>query len=258
MDTAVYLALLELGSIEIEGLLPWSSNYSFLVQISPNTAVAEAFPDIANIPTIRAVYKPKRGERPLWDFPQGTLYQREYAAFLVSHTLDWHLVPPTVIRTGPHGIGSIQLFIPHNPDCHYFTIEGQANFRSQLQKIALFDILINNADRKAGHVLIEETDSEEDPSQLWLIDHGIAFHHENKLRTVIWEFAGQPIPEPLQQQLQQFSDTLATNQNALRTQFSQLLHTRELQALQQRNQNLWQNGRYITPGPGRHYPWPPI
>lgn len=190
-ERAEILKILQSGRMETEGLLPWSSNYAFLVQVYE--AASE----------LRAVYKPSRGERPLWDFPTGALSYREYAAFLISDELGWNLVPPTVIRDGEHGSGSVQLFIEHDPNQHYFSFEGQPEFRTPLQKIVLLDVVINNADRKGGHVIIEESSGNEDiagtdgPGRLWGIDHGICFHHDNKLRTVIWEFAGMEIPESL-------------------------------------------------------------
>lgn len=259
MDTAVTTTLLQFGDIHIEGLLPWSSNYTFLARICPNTAVTQAIGEKnIQLPEVEAVYKPRRGERPLWDFPQGTLHQRERAAFLVSDALQWGLVPPTVLRDGPHGIGSVQLFIPHNPDCHYFTIEGNATFAPQLQKITLLDILINNADRKAGHVLIEEPAAPAESDRLWLIDHGICFHAEYKLRTVIWEFAGTAVPTPLLADITLFLQTLARKSGSLYDEMSQLLSARELTALQRRTRTIVNEGRFITPGPGRHYPWPPV
>ncbi|NJN54551.1 MAG: SCO1664 family protein [Anaerolineae bacterium] len=245
--------------IHLQGLLPWSSNYSFLVRIAPNTAVSESIGNrMPPLTEVMAVYKPRRGERPLWDFPQGTLHQRERAAFVVSDALQWHLVPPTVLREGPHGIGSVQLFVQHNPECHYFTIEGNAAFTDQLQKIALLDILINNADRKAGHVLIEESEVPTQPERLWLIDHGICFHTEYKLRTVIWEFAGTAVPTAALADITVFLQTLARKSGSLYDEMSQLLSVREVAALQQRTRMIVDEGTFITPGPGRHYPWPPV
>jgi uncharacterized repeat protein (TIGR03843 family) len=260
MDTAVTLSLLQLGSMEIEGLLPWSSNYSFLVRICPNTAVQEAITtsQANQLEEIRAVYKPRRGERPLWDFPQGTLYQRERAAFVVSQALGWNQVPPTIIRKGSHGIGSVQLFIDHDPEIHYFAMEGNHTFSRQLQKIALLDIIINNADRKAGHVLLEECEHSPDSDRLWIIDHGICFHTENKLRTVIWEFAGLPIPPPLLEEVTNFTQSLATPATTLYREMSDLLSARELKALQQRTRRILDQKIFTVPGPGRHYPWPPV
>ena len=141
-DFTQVTTLLTQGEIILKGVLPWSSNYTFLLDICDENQ------------QISAVYKPKQGERPLWDFPQGTLCYREFAAFLISDTLKWSIVPPTILRQGPHGLGSIQWFVPHDSNIHYFTFEGQ--FAEQVQKIQLFDVIINNADRKAGHVLLDE------------------------------------------------------------------------------------------------------
>jgi uncharacterized repeat protein (TIGR03843 family) len=238
------LHLLQYGTLEVEGLLPWSSNYTFLVQICGDDE------------EITAVYKPMRGERPLWDFPQGTLYLREQAAFLTSHTLDWHLVPPTILREGPHGLGSVQQFIEHDPERHYFTIEGQPEYKDQLQKMVLLDVLINNADRKGGHVLIEEREGL--PDRLWAIDHGVCFHVEPKLRSVIWEFAGDTIPPAQLAALITFQEKLAVNSDSIRTQFNELLNPQEMMALLSRLRTLIDNGIFPFPGSGRHYPWPPV
>ncbi len=251
MATADILQFLQTGTFKVEGLLPWSSNYTFLVQICGEWAAGQSS-------ELEAVYKPRRGERPLWDFTQGTLCLREKAAFLISDSLGWQLVPPTVLREGPHGMGSVQQFITHDPERHYLTFEGEVIYRPQLQKIALFDILINNADRKSGHVLLQEESIPAGVPRLWTIDHGVCFHTDHKLRTVIWEFAGQPIPEDLQQDLASFQDQLSNKQSKLRSQIAELLTQREVLALQKRTQHLLSQGIFSPPGPGRHYPWPPI
>lgn len=257
LSTADWLQLLQVGTLDVKGVLPWSSNYSFLVDICPNTAVQETLPhlDPNKLTNIRAVYKPRRGERPLWDFTQGTLCQRERAAFLVSHVLAWDLIPPTVLREGEHGTGSVQLFITHDPEAHYFTFEGESLFKEVLQKTVLLDIIINNADRKAGHVLLEE---KEEHDRLWLIDHGICFHTDHKLRTVIWEFAGEQIPPALLVDVENFSDKLAANEAGLRSELQLLLSKTELEALQKRIRRVLSQGHFLSPGPGRHYPWPPV
>ena len=245
MKTADYLNILEFGKMDVEGLLPWSSNYTFMVRICLNNQEVEA------------VYKPRRGERPLWDFAQGTLCQRERAAFLVSESLGWQLIPPTVLRQGPNGIGSVQLFIEHDPERHYFTFEGEAPFRTELQKIVLLDYLINNADRKSGHVLLEEKNKETKGNRLWAIDHGICFHSENKLRTVIWEFARQPIPNELLADLINFQQ-LFNNDINLYNQLQTLLSKAEMIAFQNRLQEIFIQKTFRQPGSGRHYPWPPV
>ena len=251
-ERAEILKVLQSGRMETEGLLPWSSNYAFLVQ------VCEAASEL------RAVYKPSRGERPLWDFPTGTLSSREYAAFLISDELDWNLVPPTVIREGEHGSGTVQLFIDHDPNQHYFSIEGQPEFRMPLQKIVLLDVVINNADRKGGHVIIEENTGNEEsagadgPGRLWGIDHGICFHHDNKLRTVIWEFAGMEIPQSLLTDLERLEERFTRKDGELRSRLRPLLNEAEIAACEMRLQTLIRQRIFPNPGPGRHYPWPPV
>lgn len=249
LATAVTLDILQHGELEVEGLLPWSSNYTFMMQVCGSDSNGSPL-------VLQAVYKPRRGERPLWDFAQGTLCLRERAAFLVSNALNWHIVPPTVLRKAAHGFGSIQLFIEHDPERHYFTFEGEPAYRTQLQKFVLFDILINNADRKSGHVLLQE--NMEPPERLWGIDHGICFHQEYKLRTVIWEFVGQSIPTDLIRGLRHIQTLLETDGSELTSQLQNLLSTAEIAAMHRRVNHLIQQGTFPAPGPGRHYPWPPV
>lgn len=232
------LELLEEGTLELEGLISWGSNYTFLGRVCRQG------------PELAVIYKPRKGERPLWDFPAGTLCLRERAAFLVSEALGWNLVPPTVLRDGPHGWGSVQQFIEHDPDVHYFSFQGQ--YPAQLQKIVLFDLLVNNADRKGGHVLLDNH------QHLWSIDHGICFHAEYKLRSVIWEFAGMPVPADQLAALQRLRQKLREGRNPAIRQLKELLSEREMDALQQRLQRLLNQPTFPHPGPGRHYPWPPV
>ncbi len=243
MATGDVLHLMQNGTVEIEGLLPWSSNYTFLVRVCDGAQ------------ELGAVYKPQRGERPLWDFPQGSLCLRELAAFIVSEALDWHIVPPTVLREAQHGPGTIQLYIDHDPARHYFTIEGDETVRSQLQRIALLDIIINNADRKAGHVLIQE---DGEVPRLWGIDHGICFHEDPKLRTVIWEFGGTPIPDDMRADLEGFRSRLEDGADDLATRLGQLLSAAETEALHRRLSRAIDRPNFPQPGAGRHYPWPPV
>jgi len=232
------LELLEEGNLELDGLISWGSNYTFLGKVCRESREVDV------------IYKPRKGERPLWDFPAGTLCLRERAAFLISEILEWNLVPPTVLRDGPHGWGSVQQFIEHDPDTHYFSLQGQ--YQIQLQQIVLFDLLVNNADRKGGHVLLDENE------HLWSIDHGICFHAEHKLRTVIWEFAGKPIPSEQTEDLQRLQEQLRDSSSVLIQQLKELLSEREMQALQQRLRRLLAQPTFPHPGPGRHYPWPPV
>lgn len=251
LNTADLLTILQLGTIEVEGLLPWSSNYTFLVRVCH-----ELTPGSPTV--IEAVYKPQRGERPLWDFPQGSLCQREWAAFLVSEALGWGIVPATVLRDGPNGLGSLQFFIDHDPERHYFTFEGSPELQPQLQQIALFDLLINNADRKSGHILLQEAEAAAEPDRLWGIDHGICFHADYKLRTVVWEFVDMPIPDEMMAALRQLRARLVSGSGALWQQLAGHLTGRELSALANRLERLLETAVFPNPGPGRHYPWPPV
>ncbi|GIW11799.1 MAG: hypothetical protein KatS3mg061_2856 [Dehalococcoidia bacterium] len=140
-----------------------------------------------------AIYKPRRGERRLWDFPDGTLYRREVAAYLVSEAIGWGIVPPTVAREGPYGIGSLQVYC--EPDEHWNFWRSRKRWRDALWTVALFDLVTNNADRKAEHCLVA-TDG-----KLYAIDNGLTFHTDFKNRTVLVEFVGEPIPSALQQDL---------------------------------------------------------
>lgn len=232
----VLSALME-GEIDEQGLLPWSSNYTFLVTVEKDSLL------------LPAVYKPRRGERPLWDFPQGTLCQRERAAFLVSDALGWLIVPPTVLRDGPHGHGSVQFYIDCDQEQHYLTFRDE--HEDDGRRIALFDVLINNADRKSGHVLLGYD------GRVWAIDHGITFHADAKLRTVIWDFAGEPIAPELLDDLHRFQQDLCPGQ-ALRARLGELLSPSEMRALDRRLERLLTAGIFPNPGPGRHIPWPMV
>lgn len=238
LTRAEVLDVLTEGVLEMEGLISWGSNYTFLVRACRDTSHVDA------------IYKPRKGERPLWDFTSGTLCLRERAAYLVSEALGWCFVPPTVLRDGPHGWGSVQRFVDHEPDQHYFTLQDR--YRNQLQRIVLFDVLVNNADRKGGHVLLGKDD------RLWSIDHGICFHAEHKLRTVIWDFAGMDVPESLLGDLRRFLKQLEDDDDATRQQLANLLNRREMEALRRRIAGVLEDKTFPHPGPGRHYPWPPV
>lgn len=230
------LTLLCNGEIEMVGQVTWSSNYTFLVQLKGPQG------------EIPAIYKPAQGERPLWDFPQGSLAARETAAFHTSHLLGWDFVPPTVLREdGPAGPGSMQLFVDVDHERHYFNMDAQQ--KEKLQPVVLFDILINNADRKGGHVLIDEQD------KIWLIDHGVCFHRDYKLRTVIWDFIDKPIPDDMLNDLQTFIDALLAGSEATAV-LNSLLSEQEIQAMIKRGRELLDQRTFPEPGPGRPYPWP--
>src|SRR5258706_12830069 len=232
------LQLLQTGPIEIQGLLPNGSNYTFFALIGDKGR--KTF----------AVYKPTRGEQPLWDFPEETLAFREVAACLPSEALGWNFVPPTVYRAaGPHGAGSLQYYVQAQPDCHYFTFSEAE--KAELPRVALFDLLVNNADRKGGHILKDTQD------KLWLIDHGICFNTQPKLRTVVWDFGGQAIPEPLIDDLADFRERLDEDED-LKTAFASLLSGAEINAVRRRADRLLASRKFPEPGPGRNYPWPPL
>jgi len=231
--------LLSEGAMEVKDLIPWSSNATLLVTVHD-----------ADYSTL-AIYKPQRGERPLWDFPYGTLGRREVAAYLVADTLGWRLVPPTVLRQGPHGQGSVQLFIQAQDDANYFTIQHDARYRDDLQRLAAFDLITNNADRKAGHCLVDLE------GHLWAIDNALSFHVEPKLRTVIWDYAGMMLPPHIMADLRGLRDVLHEDA-ALCQALERLLSAEEVNLLRQRLAGLIQARRYPDPGPWRSVPWPLI
>lgn len=241
-DERILCALRE-GRFEVQGEFLWGSNYTFLVQL--------VFEDVEH----QAVYKPTRGERPLWDFPTASLGRREVAAFQVSAALGWNLVPPTVYRKkGPIGGGSLQWFIEHDPNYHYFNFSEEDLQR--LRPTVLLDILINNADRKGSHVL-------KDPQgRLWLIDHGVCFHIEDKLRTVIWDFIDEPIPANLCEDISRLYQSLtqpADAQSNFVTQLSENLSPAEIRALARRAEGIVLSGVFPPPDQYRHpFPWPQI
>jgi uncharacterized repeat protein (TIGR03843 family) len=233
------LRALEKGELSITGEFLWGSNYTFAVEISHDTQI------------LQGVYKPTQGERPLWDFPQESLARREVAAYLVSEAFGWGFVPPTVYRgDGPIGPGSLQLYVDHDPEYNYFTFNEEDLQR--LRPVALFDLLINNADRKGSHVLFDQD------RHMWLIDHGISFHRDRKLRTVIWNFAGEPITEELCSDLVNFEAQLQPG-TAFRKQLDLQLAPEEIDALAMRTRDLLATRQFPNPHPNRRpYPWPPV
>ena len=231
--------LLEEGSLTLHGLLPWSSNYTFLGEVSDREGKA------------LVVYKPSRGERPLWDFPRGSLAKRETAAYVLSRALTWDLVPPTVVRRGPHGPGSVQLFVNADQDAHFFSFRDDPAYRPALQALALFDVIANNADRKGGHCLSLGSGS------IVAIDQGLCFSAEPKLRTVIWDFVGEPIPMLLASDLARVQAGLNSTEGSLVAELGRLLSRAEMGALRQRIESLLAAGCFPEPLPDRRpYPWP--
>ncbi|GAP09811.1 conserved hypothetical protein [Bellilinea caldifistulae] len=238
-ETPQILTILQKGEMTLRGQFVHGSNYTFLASIVHQN---QEYP---------AVYKPVRGEQPLWDFPAGSLSGREVAAYLVSEFLGWRLVPPTVYRRkAPLGPGSVQLYIEHDPQYHYFSFTPED--RQLLRPVVLFDLVINNADRKGGHVLMDEN------HHIWLIDHGICFHEEDKLRTVIWDFAGEPIPTDLLKDITRLLEEL-TQTGRLVESLTAYLSPAEIRALERRTRRLIENGCFPHPAPSRRpYPWPPV
>jgi uncharacterized repeat protein (TIGR03843 family) len=230
--------LLREGAVDLLGRMPWSSNATFLVNLADGDD------------EMLAIYKPQRGERPLWDFPRGTLCHREVAAFEVSDALGWDIVPDTVFRDGPHGLGMMQRFVEHDPEEHYFTLlEKHAD---TFRRMAAFDVLINNTDRKGGHCLRAlET------GRIFGIDHGVAFHTQWKLRTVIWEFGGESIPADVCRDLHRFAEKLQSRDGC--EHLLQTLDRFELDALQARTEHLLAIGMLPVADDDYHnYPWPMI
>lgn len=171
------LAMLRDAEITAAKLVPWGSNYTFAVGLGTDDDTS-----------CLGIYKPQAGERPLWDFPTGTLYLREYASYLLSDWLGWDLVPPTVVRDGPHGVGSMQLYVePTEDDIDESSFWGQRIL--PIERMVMFDHIANNADRKIGHCLVDTR------NRIWGIDHGLTFNTDSKLRTVLWQFSGGPVSE---------------------------------------------------------------
>lgn len=233
------LQQLQDGEIQVTGQFMWGSNYTFLCNV------------ITEDTTVQGVYKPVRGERPLWDFPSETLSGREVAAFLISEAGGWHMVPPTIFRReGPVGAGSLQLYIEHDPEYHYFKFTPQEKARTRA--VALFDVVLNNTDRKAGHVLVDAED------KIWLIDHGVCFHVQPKLRTVIWDFAAQPLTPAEITQLSELRQSLTADEPLL-DEISQYLTHREIQATIDRISETLTAGTFPLPSTDRPpTPWPPV
>ncbi|MBI4340083.1 MAG: SCO1664 family protein [Chloroflexi bacterium] len=227
--------LLADGEIRDCQLAPQGSNYTFLATV------------LGGAQRHRVVYKPCKGEAPLWDFPDGTLYLREYAFYLLSEALNWGLVPYTIVRDGPHGVGSVQLFVESDPRANYFTL--RESHREGVLQICALDVLANNADRKASHCLLGLD------GRVWAIDHGITFHSDPKLRTVIWDFAGDPVPQQIMRDLESLLEEF-DSPGGLRKQLGPLLNPEEVNALQRRALALLRRPLFPFPGPRRSVPWP--
>jgi hypothetical protein len=226
-------ALLAATEIELLGLMRRSTNYTFLARVCGP----------GDFETL-AVYKPQQGESPLWDFPDGTLYRREVAAYRLSRLLGWPDIPPTVVRAeAPHGIGALQLFIDAQPGRHY--LHGNDEPELLWLRVAAFDVVTNNADRKSGHCLFDAA------GRVWVVDHGLTFHLEDKLRTVIWDFAGRALPAELRPDLERVVGEL--------DELDELLTRSELRKLRSRFEAvLAPEWRFPAPTSGWSVPWPPV
>jgi uncharacterized repeat protein (TIGR03843 family) len=218
------------GALTVKGRLPWSSNATLLVEAELDGT------------TTLGVYKPERGERPLWDFPPA-LFRREIASYLLSEALGWGLVPLTIEREGPFGEGSLQSFVVADFAQHYFTLREDAAHHDRLRQICLFDLIANNADRKSGHCLLAE-------DGIYAIDNGLTFHVDPKLRTVIWDFGGEPIPAGL------LDDVRRIVEGGLPDALAALLTRDERNALIGRGRVLLADGVFPVDHSGMRYPWP--
>lgn len=276
------LATLAAGEISMVGRMPWSSNATFLVDVEA--------PGELDFP-VQAVYKPVRGERRLWDFPPG-LHRRERACFLLSEALGWELVPPTVIRDGPLGEGSLQLFVMADFSQHYFTLRDMDSLHLPLRRLCAFDFVSNATDRKSGHVLlpidpesisseaseaaaepVAEFSSDAEPEinsqrvaiksksleeqplysqNIFAIDNGLSFHSDFKLRTVLWDYSGEPLPQCVMSDLTAFLARPAPDE------LVDVLAPAEVDAALERAELLLESGVFPTDPSGQRWPWPVV
>jgi uncharacterized repeat protein (TIGR03843 family) len=225
------LELLSRGAIEVKGRMPASSNITLLVECTLDGASA------------LAIYKPRKGERRLWDFAPG-LWKREVAAYLLSEALGWGLVPLTIPREGPHGEGSLQLFIHADFAQHYFSLLDEPAHHEALKRICAFDLITNNADRKSGHCLLGPE------GHIFAIDNGLILHVDPKLRTVIWDFAGEAIPDSVREDVRRLVE------GGLPRPFAELVTEQECEALRQRACALLEAAEFPADPSGMRYPWP--
>ena len=223
------------GTLEVTGRLVDASNATLYATCSLDS---QSFP---------VIYKPVAGERPLWDFPDGNLAQREVAAFLISEIGGFRVVPPTVLRDGPFGIGMVQQWIDIDENIDLAEFYRQNNPR--LRSMALFDAVVNNTDRKIGHLLPISNDL------VYGCDHGVTFHSDDKLRTVLWQWASQPLESSELEQLESLESAIAENSDAIRT----LISEEEYKALNARINRLLTEK--VFPSPSEEWPsvpWPPF
>ena len=219
------------GTVDVLGRMPWSSNATFLVDVQHDDRL------------LQGVYKPGRGERPLHDFPSG-IYRREAAAWELARQLGWGLIPPTIVREGPLGEGSVQLYVPCDYEQHFFTLRDDPTHVEALQRLAAFDLVANNADRKGGHVLLG------DDGEIWAVDNALCFHHQFKVRTVIWDWGDEPLADGL------LADLGRLAADGLSQPLVALLDPFERDAVLTRAAALRNEGALPHDPSGRRIPWP--
>jgi uncharacterized repeat protein (TIGR03843 family) len=268
-EHAAQLERLASAPVEVLGRFADASNATLLVRLrdrDPRT-VEELAHELGRIPAVDdlpaedlAVYKPRRGEAPLWDFPRGTLHRREVAAYEVARAAGWDLVPPTWLREdAPFGPGSLQRFVPHDPEQHFFWLldEGGPDVFEQLIAMSVFDLVIDNADRKGGHVLLEHPAGVRPPDpaapRVRLVDHGVSFHVERKLRTVAWDLAGAVVPGRVRSALERLVGAL---DDGFADRLLELLSGPEVEVFRRRVEGALTVTRLPAPSGPRAYPWP--
>ncbi|MGY1915155.1 SCO1664 family protein [Blastococcus sp. SYSU DS0973] len=235
-DDAEAHRLLTEGEIDVEARMVDASNVTLVGAIRTDTLAAEC------------VYKPVAGERPLWDFPDGTLAGREISAYLVSEATGWHVVPPTVLREGPFGPGMVQLWMDGDPDVDLAAFVRRDD--PALRRMAIFDAVVNNADRKGGHIIPMPD------GHVYGVDHGICFSVDPKLRTLLWRWAGEPLPAEALAVLERLADDL---RDGLGEQLHEHLTRTEVRCTQRRVTDLLRTGRHPEPsGEWPALPWPPF
>jgi len=257
-DGEVQQLLRGLPELHLVGRFASSSNATFLAWLGshvPDRSLLRKIEDDPCWDSLRGdgmltVYKPRRGESPLWDFPSGTLCLREVAAHHLARELGWPRIPPTVLRSaGPFGTGSLQLFVDAQPGIRH--LDDGAVPAERWLEIAAFDVLSNNADRKGGHFLLDEKGT------LWAIDHGLTFHVDPKLRTILWEYAGDPLPAELRPGLERAVRGLRGAR--LGRVLGRWLDSDEMAILERRARQMLDPGwRFPPPRSRRAVPWPPV
>ncbi len=248
-DSATTLRLLSDWEVSGMGLHPGGSNYVFVVRLEdPGREMPEEEVEDPE-GAIYGIYKPANGERPLRDFPYGTLHNRERAAYLLSVELGWPDVPPTVIREGPHGEGSVQLFIDADLQANYFTLRDDC--LHLFEPVAMFDVLAHNADRKGGSCLKADPDG-----RIWAIDHGLTFNPSARRRTVMFEFNGKDYSEQHLEDVRRVADDLKNGDSEFATEIRSLLSEREIESLLLRATRMLETGRFPMLDPNVNVPWP--